>query len=188
MVRRLERDAGLEEESIMYTFRPWLFELSLQRIFSCIAILESDVYNINPVTLEHVFAKSSGNSIFVSAALLSDLGEIPEVYEVLRVVGNIGRAGIAMLIRPQDPRIRKPEIESWHLINHARFDHQRTNSFQNTSLHLSFTQYTMPFNVGDHVAQDAEAFFIESLIPVHDRGKWVADLDILSMFRRVDFN
>ena len=182
MVRRLERDAGLEEESIMYTFRPWLFELSLQRTFACIAILEFGVYNINPLTLEHMFAMSSGNSIFVSAALLSDPGEIPEVYEVRRLVG------IAMLIPPQDPRIHKPEIESWHLINHAPFDHQRTDYFQNTSLHLSFTQYTMPFNVGDHGAQDAEAFFFESLISVHDRGKGVADLDILSMFRSVDFN
>ena len=120
--------------------------------------------------------------------MLSDPGEVSEVYEVRRVVGNIGRAGIAMLIPPQDPRIRKPEIESWHLINHAPFDHQRTDSFQNTSLHRSFTQYIMPFNIGDHGAQDAEAFFIESLISVHDRGKWVADLDVLSMFRSGDFN
>ena len=187
-VRQLERHAGLKEEKIMSRFSPWLFELSLPRTFACIAMLESGVYDIDPETLKHVFAMSSGNPIFVSAPLLSDPGEISEVYEVRRVIGNIGRAGIAMLIPPQDPRIRKPEIESWHLINHAPFDRQRTDSFQNTSLHLSFTQYTMPFNIGDHGAQDAEAFSIESLISVHDRGKWVADLDVLSMFRSDDFN
>lgn len=187
MVRHLGTETELEKKNIVNTFNPWLFELSLQRTFACIAMLEFGEYDINPVTLEHVFAMSSGNSIFVSAALLSNPGEMPEVYEVRRVVGNIGRAGIAMLIPPQDPRIRKPDIESWHLINHAPFDHQRTDSFQNTSLHLSFTQYTIPFNIGDHGAQDAEAFFIESLISVHDRGRWVADLDVLSMFRSVDF-
>ena len=187
VVRNLGTETELKKKNIVNTFNPWLFELSLQRTFACIAMLESGEYDIDPVTLEHVFAMSSGNSIFVSAALLSDPGEMPEVYEVRRVVGNIGRAGIAMPIPPQDPRIRKPDIESWHLINHAPFDHQRTDSFQNTSLHLSFTQYTMPFNIGDHGAQDAEAFFIESLISVHDRGRWVADLDVLSMFRSVDF-
>ena len=102
--------------------------------------------------------------------------------------GNIGRAGIAMLIPPQDPRIGKPESESWYLINNAPFVHQRTDSFQNTSLHLSFTQYTMPFNIENHGTQDTETFFIESLIFVHDRDEWVVDLDVLSMFLSGDFN
>ena len=82
VVRKLKRHAGPKAEDIMKNFGPWLFELSLQRTFACITMLESGVYGINPVTLKHGFAISSGNSIIVSAALLSDPGEISEVYRV----------------------------------------------------------------------------------------------------------
>ena len=52
VVRNLERHAGLKEENIMNRSSPWLFELSLQRTFACIAMLESGVYDMNPVTLD----------------------------------------------------------------------------------------------------------------------------------------
>lgn len=130
---------------------------------------------------------SSENSLFVAAPLLNDPSEWRKEVQVDRVVGNIGRAGIAMLIPPQDPRIRKPQLENWELISHAPFDGQCADSFQNTTLHLSFTQYTTPCNIGTHGAQDIEAFFIESHISVHDREKWVADLDVIGMFRNPKF-
>ena len=168
--------------------QPWLYELSLAGTFACIAMFESGTYNIDPGTLDHVFAMSSGNSLFVAAPLLNNPGEWDTEVQIKRVVGNIGRAGIAMLIPPQDPRIRKPELENWELINHAPFDGQCANSFQNTTHHLSFTQYTMPCDIGRHGVQDIEAFFIESLISVHDREKWVADLDVLGMFRNPKFS
>ena len=162
---------------------PWLLEMSLPSTFACIALFESGSYNIEPSDLHDVFALSSGNSIFVATQLLCDPSEVPKAYEVRRVVGNIGRAGLAMLIPPLNPRIRKPYPEKWELINHAKFDGRLEDCFQNTSLRLSFTQFTMPISVVEQGGQDIEAFFIESVVSVHDREKWVADLDVLGTFR-----
>ena len=159
----------------------WSRCLSLAETFACIAMFESGTYDLDPSALEHVFAMSSSNSLFVAAPLLNDPSQCYNDHVVLRVVGNIGRAGIAMLIAPQDPRTRKLEPNTWEVISHAPFDGKIENSFQNTSLHLSFTQYTMPVNTGDYGGQDIEAFFLESLISVYDRDKWVADLDVLKM-------
>ena len=160
---------------------PWSWCLSLAETFACIAMFESGTYDLDPSALQHVFAMSSSNSLFVAAPLLNDPSQDGNDNVVLRVVGNIGRAGIAMLIGPQDPRTRKLESDTWELISHARFDGKIEDSFRNTSLHLSFTQYTMPVNTGDYGAQDVEAFYLESLISVYDRDKWVADLDVLKM-------
>lgn len=159
----------------------WSRWLSLAETFACIAMFESGTYDLDPSALEHVFAMSSSNSLFVAAPLLNDPSQRYNDNVVFRVVGNIGRAGIAMLIAPQDPRTRKLESDTWELISHAPFNGKIEDSFRNTSLHLSFTQYTMPVNTGDFGGQDIEAFFLESLISVYDRDKWVADLDVLNM-------
>ena len=159
----------------------WSWRLSLAETFACIAMSETGTYDLDPSTLEHVFAMSSSNSLFVAAPLLNDPSQHNEEGRVIRVVGNIGRAGIAMLIAPQDPRTRKLEQNTWELVNHAPFDGRTEDSFRNTSLHLSFTQYTMPVDTGDYGGQDVETFFLESLISVYDRDKWVADLDVLKM-------
>ena len=148
---------------------------------------ESGSYDLHPSALERVFAMSSGNSLFVAAPLLNDPSQCYHSHVVLRVVGNIGRAGIAMLIAPQDPRTRKLEADTWELISHAPFDGKIEDSFQNTSLHLSFTQYTMPVNTGYYGGRDIEAFSLESLISVYDRDKWVADLDVLMMLKSTLF-
>ena len=161
----------------------WRCELSSASTFACIAMFESGTINIDPSSLIHVFAMSSGNSIFVAAGLLCDPYECPNNHEIKRVVGNIGRAGIAMMIPPPNPRVREPLPEAWEVINHAKFDGALQDSFQKTSLHLSFTQYTMPINVGEHGGQDTETYFIETLISTHDRDRWVADLDVLEMFQ-----
>ena len=160
---------------------PWSRCLSLAETFACIATFESGTYDLDPSALEHVFAMSSSNSLFVAAPLLNDPSQSHNDSTVLRVIGNIGRAGIAMLIAPQAPRTRKLEPDTWELVTHAPFDGKIEDSFRNTSLHLSFTQYTMPVNTGDYGGQDVEAFFLESLISVYDRDKWVADLDVLNM-------
>ena len=159
----------------------WSWSLSLAETFACIAMFESGTYDLDPSAFEHVFAVSSSNSLFVAASLLNDPSQRYNDRVVLRVVGNIGRAGIAMLIAPQVPRIRKLGSDTWKLISHAPFDGKIEDSFRNTSLHLSFTQYTMPVQTGDYGRQDIEAFFLESLIAVYDRDKWVADLDVLNM-------
>ena len=181
--------AAREGENFAPQKDPWSLCLSLAETFACIAMFDSGTYDLDPSALEHVFAMSSSNSLFVAAPLLNDPSQRYNDNVVLRVIGNIGRAGIAMLIAPQDPRTRKLETDSWELISHAPFDGKIEDSFRNTSLHLSFTQYTMPVNTGDSGGQDIEAYFLESLISVYDRNKWVADLDVLkiigsTLFRR----
>jgi len=57
---------------------------------------ESGRLHIGPEELEEVMAMSS----------LCDPSEVPAPYEVRRVIGNVGGAGIAMLIPPEDPRVR----------------------------------------------------------------------------------
>ena len=159
----------------------WSRALNLAETFACIAMFESGTHNLWPAALEHVFAMSSSNSLFIAAPLLNDPSQRYNDNVVFRVVGNIGRAGIAMLIAPQDPRTRKLETDNWELISHAPFDGKIEDSFRNTSLHLSFTHYTMPVDTGVSGGQDIETFFLESLISVYDRDKWVADLDVLKM-------
>ena len=159
----------------------WSGSLSLAETFACIAMFESGTYDLDQSAHDQVFPMSSVNSLFVAAPLLNDPSQRYNDNVVFRVVGNIGRAGIAMLIAPQDPRTRKLQSNTWELISHAPFDGKIEDSFRNTSLHLSFTQYTMPVNTGDSGGQDIEAFYLESLISVYDRDKWVADLDVLKM-------
>ncbi|KAH7395409.1 hypothetical protein BKA64DRAFT_643248 [Cadophora sp. MPI-SDFR-AT-0126] len=161
----------------------FVYHLDRPETFSCIAMFESGSLNTRPSALSSVMAMSTGNSIFVSAPLLCDPSEAPLPHEVRRVVGNIGRAGIAMLIPPQNPKITTFKPETWSLINHSMFDGKIEDSFQHTSLHLSFTPYSLALIVGDHGAQDKEAFLLEALVSIHDRDKWVADLDILKTFQ-----
>ena len=140
------------------------------------------------MVLQHVFAMSSRNSIFVAAPLLDDPGRDDKDREIRRVIGNIGRAGIAMMIPPQARRIRSAETDSWEQSNHAPFDGNLEDCFQNTSLHLSFTQYTLPIDTGTHGAQDTETFLIESPISIYDRERWVADVDVLGLFQSKHFS
>ena len=153
--------------------------LNRSSTFAAVAMFELGTLDIEPNILKEVMAMSSGNSIFVAAPLLCDPSEVPGPCEIRRIIGNVGRAGIAMLIPPQDPLVREPKLESWNLINHAEFDGTTEDCFRNTTLHLSFTGYELPISIGSHGRQDTEVFFLESLVSVHDQGQWVADLDVL---------
>jgi len=74
--------------------------LSLPQVFSCIAMLDSGTCDIEPDHLSEVFAISTGNSIFVSSALVEDVHKQPNLADVRRVTGNIGQPGISFLIGP----------------------------------------------------------------------------------------
>ncbi|KAH8597426.1 hypothetical protein B0O99DRAFT_507860 [Bisporella sp. PMI_857] len=155
--------------------------LSLAQAFACIAMFESGTCNVDPECLSEVFAMSSGNSLFVAAALLCDPYDRPNLSTVRRVVGNIGRPGITFLICPPEVKIREADPEQWMSINHNKFDGQLDDCFQNTSLHLSFTEYEFPVDSG-HASRhiiDRSAILLESLISLFDGGKWVAEVDIL---------
>ena len=124
---------------------------------------------------------SSGNSLYVAAALLCDPYDEPQATELRRVVGNIGRSGITFLISPPEVKTRKPDPEKWMLINHRVFDGNLEDHFQETSMHLSFTQYEIPLLTESdprHII-DRSAVLVESLISVFEGGTWVAEVDVL---------
>ena len=132
-------------------------------------------FNIQSRLLEGVMTLSSGNSIFVAAPILCDLVESTAFgqHELRRVIGDIGRVGITMLIPPANPLVRSIGAESWNVLNNSEFDGILEDSFPTTTIHLSFTKYT------DYGAQNEVVFMLESIVSIHGCGKWVADLDIL---------
>ena len=176
-VETVEVDLGWFEPTV---FLP--FDLTRRATFSCIALFESGGFNFLPKHLDRVMAISVGDSIYVAAPLLCDPSIQPAPHEVQRIAGNIGRAGLALLIPPRRPKTKKADLESYQLVNHDPFDGKLEDCFQSTTLHLAFSGYELPLDVGEHGGRNREAFFLESLVSVHDRGEWIADLDILSTF------
>ncbi|QVM12504.1 hypothetical protein D8B26_007128 [Coccidioides posadasii str. Silveira] len=131
-------------------------DLDRPRTFACIAMFESGHLNLDPYLLNEVFPMPSVDSLFISGSILCDPSEVPDQFEVHRVVGNVGRAGIALLIPPQAPQIKEVDIGSWNLLSHDKFDGEIIDSFP-----------------------DVDAYLLESIVQVRDKGKWVADVDIL---------
>ena len=103
--------------------------------------------------------------------------------EIRKLRGNIGRAGLVLLVLPPQPRVRKFDPQSWQLIDRRTFGGEMVDCFTDTSLHLSFTEYELPVDTGTHGGRDHSAYYLESLVSVCDGQDWIADLDVLSMFR-----
>ena len=122
----------------------------------------------------------SANSIFVSNRLLSDPFDTIAESDIRHIVGNIDRPGICMLIAPEDPQIR-PLSNEYIQVTYAQYDSRRDNHFQGTSLHLSFTNWSLPLDSYSMRTTDHSVHYVESAISVIDRGEWVANLDILSV-------
>jgi hypothetical protein len=69
----------------------------------------------------------------------------------------------------------------WRVTNNGVYNGKLEDCFSETSLHLSFTDYRVPFFDGASSGQhDIEFSVLESVISVHDRGEWVGDIDILN--------
>ena len=150
--------------------------------FACIAYF-GGTENIEPQDLDLTLAMCSENSIFVSNELLSDPFDTIADSDICRIVGSIDRPGTCMLIAPQDSQVR-PLSNEYNLVTHAQYNGHRENHFQGTSLHLSFTSWSLPLESCNIRTIDHNIQYIESVISVLDRGKWVADLDIL----RINFD
>jgi len=154
------------------------FPMTIGRTFACIALFESGSCRVSPDSLGSVMAMATGDSIYIAAGLLCDPIETPLPHEIRRIQGNIGKPGIAMLIPPKE--IQNVHADSdWRVVNHNSFNGKIEDSFQSTSLHLRFTDYILPIDIGTHGVRDLEIYFLESVVSVHDHGQWIADLDIL---------
>ncbi|KAL4788804.1 hypothetical protein BDV19DRAFT_395647 [Aspergillus venezuelensis] len=155
------------------------FKMTRGEAIACIVLFESGQYDIPPEKLDSVMALSSNDSLFITAPMLCSPADEPPAHEIHHVTGNIGRGGIALLIPPAEPRIRKTTSNSWNVCNHDPWDGKYVDLFAGTSLNLSYTGYNIPLDIGTHGAQGWEIYLLEAVVSVHEQGEWVADLDIL---------
>lgn len=143
-------------------------------------MFESGALNVNPAMLSAVMAISSGNSIFVPKALLSDPYKDIHEHELQRIVGNIGKPGITLMVCPQNPTVRRLS-DDFRVVRHAKYDFKREDNFKETTLHLSFTDWKLALDTGTEswgtITKDVH--YVESVVSVHDRGVWVADIDLV---------
>ncbi|MCJ1359362.1 MAG: hypothetical protein MMC33_009364 [Icmadophila ericetorum] len=119
---------------------------------------------------------SSDNCSYISASLMCDPFDLPRGMK--HVTGNIGRPGIVFLVPPTSPMIREPQRCNWQYLDNAPFGGMMKDSFTGTSLHVSFTGATSPISQPFSEAQDVEMCLLETLVSIHDKGEWMADLDI----------
>lgn len=151
-------------------------------VFSCIAMMETGRISLDAQNLEQVFALSSGNSLFVSTRLLADPYDEVADSSVTRIVGNVGRPGVNLLIPPAASPLTRSLSNSFRAVTYAPFNGEREDNFKGTTLHLSFTTHKFPLDYGVAGIVDHQVFFVESVISIHDSGQWVGDLDTLEAF------
>ncbi|QYT03239.1 hypothetical protein H0G86_010209 [Trichoderma simmonsii] len=158
--------------------------LSRPEAFACITMFECG--QLQDVThFREVFAITSNDAMFVATPLLADPHDVPIETEIKRVLGNIGKPGVSLLVPPPGPRVREMNTNEWNLLNHNSFSGEIENSFQKTSMHLSFTQYQQGLldqTKNEHHI-DSNTVLHEALVQVFDSSTWVGDLDVLSTLK-----
>lgn len=155
--------------------------LEREHMFACVAKFDSGTFNFHPSAMNGVLAISSGNCMYVASCLLQDPCIQTSNETIERVVGNLGKTGMCLLVCPAVPQVRSV-FEDIRLVNHYPFDGKEEDCFAETSLHLSFTEWQLPIDVGSRGNRDVQASYVEAAIGVYDRSKWVADLNILDVF------
>ncbi|MCJ1325807.1 hypothetical protein MMC10_002470 [Thelotrema lepadinum] len=160
------------------------YYLDRARAFACLAMFETGVHNPLPSQLSNVMAMSSEDSIYVAEALMCDPVHSPAPYAIRHITGNIGRPGITFLVPTTDPLVRQPQMGDWPQLNYKLFSGERKDCFDATTLHISFTGACMPMETTFSGAKDRELNLLETIVSIHDRGKWIADLDILGSLER----
>lgn len=167
-------------------------EMQREEAFSCISYLETGL-DLAPEVFKKVVAVSVGDSIFVAGGLLCDPVDLQKKSLIKRLIGNFGKPGIALLIPPPNPLCRQSMPEDWKLINHDLYQGGTVDdAFSGTTLHLSFTGWSMQVdtsrNKNDRGVVDKEVEMYEALVSVHESGKWIADLDVLTAISKSSFD
>jgi hypothetical protein len=117
--------------------------------------------------------------------LVCDPLERPQPHVLRRILGNIGKPGVVLLNPPQDLMMRDLEFTSDTM---PKFDGMKQDCFKATSLHLSFTGLHTPmYDRNVKVGIDSQVSILGSVMSVHDRGNWVADINVLDALS-TDFN
>ncbi|KAK3326999.1 hypothetical protein B0T19DRAFT_420567 [Cercophora scortea] len=146
--------------------------------FACIAMMETGDQDLDPNQLSNVMAMAIGDSIYASACLSSDPYDL-RVKDLIRVLGNVGKPGVSLLIPPPSPRILKLKTNNWNVVTHEPWDgSSQVGLFNKTSLHLWLTEYRVPYVVEHQGARDIQTFFQEAAVSIYDNGTWFGDIDI----------
>lgn len=155
--------------------------LSRAHRFACL-VFESGGYNLDSTEFKEVIAISTRNSLYISEVLLDDPFFDGDTNEVHHVMGNVNKTGVVMMVAPLAPRVRSAELNRWKQISHSLFNQDREDCFRAISLHLSFTDFEIPFDIGQRGSIDRDIYVrvIETVIAVYNRADWVADLDASS--------
>ena len=157
---------------------------------ACASLFDTGYLDLHIDDLQDVLAIASGNSIYASDFLFRDPSHPQPKHHLRHVIGNVGKPGLALLLSPRDTNLREPDLETWQLVNHAKFDGRFEDNFASTTLHLSLTGYEQRLNTSRYGRRDKEAFYLEAVVSAYDKGIWVADLDPLHLihgrFLRLD--
>ena len=153
------------------------YKMDRQIAFSCIALFETGREYLDLRGLSDVMAFSFEDSLYISAFLLRDPSTTNlDSGEILRVQGNIGRAGISYMVPPVNPLVRQVSISEWPCISEEKFNGTLLDTFKGSSLQIAFTEAVSPIHLGVG-SRGTGAQIVQTLISLYDNGKWVADLD-----------
>ncbi|KAL1858105.1 hypothetical protein Daus18300_010106 [Diaporthe australafricana] len=160
-------------------FRSGLAKTRTAVAFSTVVYLDTGDQDLDPKLLDNVMAVAVGSSIYAARVLSSDPHQDSNPGSPSRTFGNIGKPGVSLLIPPPDPQIKKNAVGEWNVINHEPWDGKAADHFSKTSLHLSLTEYRVPYTAEHQGQRDMQAFFQEAIVSVYDGSAWVGDIDVV---------
>jgi hypothetical protein len=182
-VTRLANVQPRRKRELLHGSGELLREMGREELFSCIAMMETGVSNIQPESLKEVVAMSASNSIFVASSLLSDPYDLVPAKNIRHIVGNVGFAGLNLMHAPAgELKISRP-VNQVQKISRSNFDAKRENHFHGSSLHLWFTGERLPLVTVGRDTTNQGIFYLESVVSLWDNGKHIADLDMLRIER-----
>ncbi|KAH8899089.1 hypothetical protein GQ53DRAFT_817292 [Thozetella sp. PMI_491] len=126
-----------------------------------------------------ILGLSVGDSLYLPQALLADPIEQIPAFNVVRLLGNVGKSGIVLLRSPSDVMVRELDHGAWRVVSASRFDGKPLDCFGNTTLHLNLTEWSSPIMTEQTFGQrDVEASMMEAVLSIRDSGAWVADINV----------
>ncbi|KIW87064.1 uncharacterized protein Z519_12361 [Cladophialophora bantiana CBS 173.52] len=173
-------EPALVRDILSGRWRHWN-EISRTDALARICMMEARGISIDTSLFDRAFAIATGNSIFVAESLLSDPSRHLPGYAVRRIVGNLGRPGISILVSPETVMV-KEQTRDFRAGEHAPYDNRREDNFRGTSLHLSPAEWKVPIVLASEIVGniDQDIFRLEAIVSVHDRGRWYGDIDRVS--------
>jgi len=184
--RRITDSAWANNVSFGSVTHPQSCTLTRELAFACIADFKTGGTDFASSALEAVMEIPIGESIFVAGSLLTDPSQPQEPHKVIRIDGNVGKPGLALMVPLAGPMISKPNSDSWRVIEREEYKRQLEDTFSETSLHLSFTNWSDPICTGatGRGRRSTEASLVETLVSVFDRERWIRDLHVLTYLRQ----